>query len=126
MNLIKYAALAAFLGMTVDQVAAVRLNRSPVPGVTFIQIKADDPKVAELKEKIAGLKEELDELEGKVIVPKSEDEEKAELDAATNNLADTAEANERKAEAAKLMDKIATLKKGLEEGENDAGMEADI
>jgi hypothetical protein len=55
----------------------------------------DDAEVQAWKAQIADLKEQLGLAEGKLLEPKTEDEEKAELAQATDKLANQADINKR-------------------------------
>lgn len=69
------------------------------------------------------MQDERDELEGKVEVEKTEDEEKAELEAATNSLAEQADANKRVDDKAKLEEEVSKMNAKLDSGNVD---EADV
>lgn len=76
----------------------------------------DDPELAEWKRQLKEHQERLAELQGATVTPKGEDEEKAEFEHQTDNLAQKAEAAERLALKEKYEQKIAIMKNGLENG----------
>lgn len=79
----------------------------------------DDSEVKEWKAALAEAKDELEELQGKVIVPKSEEDEKAELEKDTASLAAKAEANKRVEDYKAAQKKVADLEAALADGSVD-------
>ena len=136
MNFVRYVAIAALLGVSVQDVGAIQLGKkhhhkhhkkqlvnlsdeAPAAPAAGNGALTDDSEVKEWKAALAEAKDELDELQGKVIVPKTEEEEKAELEQATTSLAAKAEANKRVDDYKKAQKKVADLEAALADGSID-------